>query len=255
MNSRTGSHRMRSLAACAGVTILVAGACSSSKGKSAAPTTAAAGATSTTAAAAQPVTGGTITFGEFPAPAGLDPIIMTGSGVTGLIETQAVFDTLLHYDATTGTYGPGTALSAPPNAAPTVGTGKLRPNVKFSDGTAYDANAVVFGIDRHRSGQPGDVPCAQVIACPKNSVSSAFPASYITDVTALDPLTVHISLKQSWQGFRAVLASEVGLVPSPTALQKDCTNPAAPVAQCSFNLNPVGAGPFMVTSFKPGESI
>src|ERR1700722_3037458 len=170
MNSRTGSHRVRLLTACAGVVILVAGACSSSKGKSAAPTTVAAGATSTTSAAAQPVTGGTLTFGEFSSPAGLDPIIMTGSGVTGLIETQAVFDTLLHYDATAGTYGPGTALSAAPNADATVWTVKLRPNVKFSDGTPYDADAVEFGIDRHRSGQPGDVSCAQVIACPKYSV-------------------------------------------------------------------------------------
>jgi peptide/nickel transport system substrate-binding protein len=233
--------------------IMVAGACSSSKGNSAAPTTATGSAT--TAAAAQPVTGGTITFGEFSSPAGLDPIIMTGSGTTGLTESEAVYDTLLHYDPPSGQYNPGTALSATPNADATVWTVKLRPNVKFSDGTDYNADAVVFGIDRHRSGQPGDVPCAEVIACPKNSVSSTFPASYISDATAVDPLTVQITLRQSWQGFRAALASEIGLVPSPTALKKDCTVPTAPVAQCSFNLSPVGAGPFLVTSFKPGEGI
>jgi peptide/nickel transport system substrate-binding protein len=244
----------RSLVVLSAAIILVAGACSSSKGKAGTPTTAA-GASTTAAAAEKPVSGGTITWGEFSSPAGLDPIIMTGSGSTGLNESEAVFDTLLHFDQPTGKYNPGTALSADPNSDATVWTVKLRPNVKFSDGTPYDADAVVFGINRHRSGQPGAPPCAQIIACTKNSVSSAFPASYISDVKALDASTVQITLKQSWQGFRAALASEIGLVPSPTALKKDCTDPTAPVAQCSFNLAPVGAGPFMVTSFKPGESI
>ncbi len=252
VRSRSGL-RVRSLVALSAATVLVVGACSSSKGKSSAPTSAPGA--STTASAGQPQTGGTITFGEFSAPAGLDPIIMTGSGSTGLNESEAVYDTLLRYDPPSGKYNPGTALSADPNSDGTVWTVKLRPNVKFSDGTPYDADAVVFGIQRHRSGQPGAPACATIIACPKNSVSSAFPASYITDVKTVDPLTVQITLRQSWQGFRAALASEIGLVPSPTALKKDCTDPTAPVAQCSFNLAPVGAGPFMVTSYKPGESI
>jgi peptide/nickel transport system substrate-binding protein len=250
---RRPGRRLRPLVALSASLVLVVGACSSSKGKSGTPTSATGA--STTASAGQPVTGGTVTWGEFSSPAGLDPIIMTGSGSTGLNETEAVFDTLLHFDQPTGKYNPGTALSAEPNADATVWTVKLRPNVKFSDGTPYDADAVVFGIQRHRSGQPGAPPCATIIACPKNSVSSAFPATYISDVKTVDPLTVQITLKQSWQGFRAALASEIGLVPSPTALKKDCTDPNAPVAQCSFNLSPVGAGPFMVTSFKPGESI
>jgi peptide/nickel transport system substrate-binding protein len=230
---------------------MVVAACSSSKGSNGSSGTA----TNSTSGGGTPQTGGTISFGEFSSPAGLDPIIMTGSGTTGLIESEAVYDTLLRYNPNTGKYDPGTALSATPNSDATVWTVKLRPNVKFSDGTPYDADAVVFGVNRHRSGQTGAPPCAQIVACPRNSVSSSFPASYISDITTVDPLTVQITLKQSWQGFRAALASEIGLVPSPTALKKDCADPTADIHQCSFNLSPVGAGPFTVTSFKPGESI
>jgi peptide/nickel transport system substrate-binding protein len=43
------------------------------------------------------------------------------------------------------------------------------------------------------------------------------------------------------------------MIPSPTALKKcDGTKPPR---ECSFNLNAIGAGPFMLESFKPGDSI
>ena len=37
------------------------------------------------------------------------------------------------------------------------------------------------------------------------------------------------------------------MIPSPTALKKVLHAPSDPINQCTFNLKPVGAGPFMVT--------
>jgi peptide/nickel transport system substrate-binding protein len=207
----------------------------------------------TSAPGGQPQPGGTVSWGEFSSPAGLDPIIMTGSGSTGLIESEAVYDTLLRYNPQSKKYEARLALSATPNTDFTEWTVKLRPGVKFSDGTDFNAEAVIFSINRHRSGQPGAPPCAEIYACPRNSVSSAFPASYIKDIAALDDATVKITLKQPWASFQAALASELGLIPSETAIKK--CNPTAPANQCPFNLAPVGAGPFVVTSFKTGEGI
>ena len=75
----------------------------------------------------------------------------------------------------------------------------------------------------------------------------------VKDIVATDNLTVKVTLTEPWTSFPYALASEPGMIPSPTALKKcDATkNPNT----CDFNLKPVGAGPFMVTAFKVGESI
>jgi peptide/nickel transport system substrate-binding protein len=43
------------------------------------------------------------------------------------------------------------------------------------------------------------------------------------------------------------------MLPSPTAVKK--CDPTKPANQCDFNFKPVGAGPFVVDSFKPKDSI
>jgi ABC-type transport system substrate-binding protein len=91
--------------AATGAIVLMAGACSSSKKSSTSATTATTGAagatTATTASGGTPQVGGTLTFGEYSQPAGLDPIVSTGQGTTGAIEMTAVYDTLLGYNKTT----------------------------------------------------------------------------------------------------------------------------------------------------------
>jgi peptide/nickel transport system substrate-binding protein len=64
---------------------------------------------------------------------------------------------------------------------------------------------------------------------------------------------VRITLTEPWSSFPFALADEVGMITSPTALKK--CDPSKPPAQCEFNLKPVGAGPFMIESFKPKDSI
>jgi peptide/nickel transport system substrate-binding protein len=247
--------------AATGAIVLMAGACRSSKKSSTSGTTAATGAagatTPTTASGGTPQVGGTLTFGEYSQPAGLDPIVSTGQGTTGAIEMTAVYDTLLAYNKTTATYYPRLALSATPNADFTQWTVKLRPNVKFTDGTDYNAAAVVEGMNRHRSGSAtataDGVQCAAIVACPRNTTSSGVYMALVKNITAVDPLTVSFTLTQPWSGFRYALSAEPSMIPSPTALAK-CDGTKAP-SMCAFNLKPVGAGPFMVSTFAPHDSI
>jgi peptide/nickel transport system substrate-binding protein len=221
-------------------------------------TTAGSAASSTTTAApttttAAPQVGGTITYGEFIQPVGLDPIVSTGHITTGALEMGAVYDTILRLNHTTGKYENITAESLTNNADFTEWTLKLKPNIKFTDGTDYNADAVVFGMNRHRSGLPGAPPCQEIIACPGNPTSSTAYMQFVKDIKAVDPLTVQFTLSEPWSGFPYALASEPAMIPSPTAL-KQC-DPTKSPRTCAFSTSPVGAGAFMVQSFTPGESI
>jgi peptide/nickel transport system substrate-binding protein len=208
---------------------------------------------STTSTTRPPRVGGTLSFATYSEPIGLDPIVATGAGVTGSIEMSAVFDTMMRYNPDSGQYEPRTALSIESNSTFTEWTVKLRPGVKFSDGTDYDAAAVVFGWNRHRAGIPGAPPCAEVWACPRNTTASSVYMAMIKQLDVVDPLTVKATLTEPWRSFAWVLATESGMIPSPTAL-KQC-DATKPISQCAFNLKPVGAGPFTVESFKPKDSI
>jgi peptide/nickel transport system substrate-binding protein len=216
-------------------------------------------ATGTTAAGptttAQPQAGGTLTFGVYSETAGLDPIISRGSGVAGGTEMAAIYDTIMRWDPAAAKYSPQTAASLEASADSTEWTLKLKPNIKFSDGTAYDAEAVKFGLSRHRSGLAGGPACADYVACPTNSTSSTGYMGLVKDIVVVDPLTLKISLTEPWGGLPYMLSDEPGMIPSPTALKAACADATKAISQCSFNTAPVGAGPFVLESFKAKESI
>jgi peptide/nickel transport system substrate-binding protein len=234
----------------ASVLLVVVGMVAAGCGSSSKKNEDTAAATTTTIA---PQTGGTLTFGELTEPVGLDSIVSTGHLATGFVEMAAVYDTLVRYSHDTGKYEMLTADSVTANADSTEWTVKLKPNIKFTDGTNYDAAAVVLNLNRHRSGLPGAPPCAQTYSCPRNTTSDTSYMSFVKDIQVVDTLTFKVVLNQPWAGAEFIFSAEPSLVASPTALAK--CDPAASIRTCDYNLHPVGAGPFMVTSFKPGEGI
>ncbi|HEV8298483.1 MAG TPA: ABC transporter substrate-binding protein [Acidimicrobiales bacterium] len=200
-----------------------------------------------------PVAGGTITMGTFSETAGLDPIVSSGNGVTGYIEMATIYDTIVRYNTETGKYDNNFAESVTANADSTEWTVKLKSGIKFSDGTAYDAEAVKFGMNRHRSGTTGAPACAELYACPRNSTSSAAYMGIVKSIDVVDPLTVKFTLSEPWTSFPYALSAEASMIPSPTAMKK--CDPTKDVRQCDFNIKPVGAGPFTIGSFKAKDSI
>lgn len=237
---------------------VVAAACGDSKDTSSSETTKGGAAASTAPPTSKtPVAGGVLTFASFSEPASLDPLVSTGSGTTGATEMGAVYDTLMRYNPETRKYETRTAESATPNADATEWTVKIKPNIKFSDGTAYDAEAVAFGLNRHRVGTGiAATDCAKYYACPRNGTSSGVYMALIKDIQVVDALTLKITMNQGWPGFPYALSDEAGMIPSKAALAAACPDATQPIRNCTaFGLKPVGAGPFTVESFKVKESI
>jgi peptide/nickel transport system substrate-binding protein len=179
-----------------------------------------------------PKAGGTVTMAVFGESAGLDPTINSATGVVGGIELAAVYDTLMRYNPTTGQYEPRMAQSLDHNADFTQWTLKLRPGVKFSDGTPLDSAAVVASMKRH-------------IEKRSRSLSLVSP---IKEYQTPDATTVVFVLDSPWSGFPFALASGPGMITNSAAVAKLGTG---------YPTNPVGggAGPFVIDSFKPKESI
>ncbi|MFN8474367.1 MAG: ABC transporter substrate-binding protein [Anaerolineae bacterium] len=109
-------------------------------------------------------------------------------------------------------------------------TFKLRPNIKFHDGTALDAAAVKASIERTR-----DI----------NSFMKAYFGP-IKDIKVVDPLTISITLDKPSSVFLSWLAMPQAAIVSPTAAAKFGK---------TFNVNPVGTGPFIFDSYTPDTQV
>jgi peptide/nickel transport system substrate-binding protein len=159
----------------------------------------------------------------------LDP---WGGVVTALADAgrlTALYDVLVYLDGATGRVVPQTAESLTTADGGKVWTLKLRPGITFTDGTAYDAEAVRFTWGR--------------IADPASrSTSAAAARGLVMDVT--DPLTLRITLPTPNANFDRMVAAQIPFIASPTAYAK---NPD------QFGANPVGAGPFTLKEWVRGN--
>jgi peptide/nickel transport system substrate-binding protein len=199
-----------------------------------------------------PTRGGELSVGVIAAPASLDPIVAAGDSDGGGDEMLAVYDALVRYDPVSGNYEPRLAESVVANTDRTEWTITLRAGVTFSDGTPFDADAVKFGLDRHRVGQPGAPACETVRACAVTPRPTATSMAFVRNITVTGPRTLVVSLTVPWADFAWLLATEPGMIPSPTAVKAQCSaDPGAHAADCSFGRMPVGAGPFLIGSFTP----
>ncbi len=82
---------------------------------------------------------------------------------------------------------------------------KLRSGVKFNDGTAMDAEAVRFSLDRHR-GMKGS--------------SRRSELDHVDAVEVVDPTTVRLRLKAPFSPITAILADRAGMPVSPAQVKK-----------------------------------
>jgi len=108
---------------------------------------------------------------------------------------------------------------------------KLRPGVRFNDGTPMDAAAVQFSLDRHRT-LKGSNRRSELVS--------------ITDVEVVDPLTVRIRLKTPFSPIVAALADRSGMPVSPAQVQK---------LGEKFGTAPVCVGPWTVVERVPQDRI
>lgn len=151
---------------------------------------------------------------------------------------QLVYDHLLYFDGNLQ-QTPGLALSAVVNDAGDQWTLNLRPDVSFTDGTPFNADAVKFHFER--------------VANPETGSPATAAANQIASLEVVDDVTLVVTLKApdfTWEYALGVIAPGGGLtyVPSPTAVEK---------FGADYGTSPettVGAGPFILTAWVPGES-
>ena len=212
------------LVASVAVVAIAAASCGDSGGAAKSAATTAGGAPGTTAPATTlaPRKGGSLSIADKAEIATLDPVKLTGSSSVGANQAFAIFDSLLINDTTTGKLAPQLALSMDsPDAK--VWTLKLRPNVKFSDGTPLDAAAVVFNWKRLQD--------------TANASPNRVTANQITAMDIVDPTTLKVTLTAPNSGFANLLTDRLGFIGSPTAIQANPTG---------FASKPTGAGPFVL---------
>jgi peptide/nickel transport system substrate-binding protein len=97
---------------------------------------------------------------------------------------------------------------------------KLRPNVKFQDGEAFDAEAAKYSLERHLN-MKGSFRKPEIAA--------------IDSIEVVDPLTINLHLKAPFAPLLAQLTDRAGMMVAPKA---------AEAAGDKFGLHPVCAGPY-----------
>ena len=116
--------------------------------------------------------------------------------------------------------------------SPTKVRFKLRPNVKFHDGTPFTAEAVKFTFDRALKGSP-PAHWASLAGC-------------LSHAEVVDPLTVDVVTREPYGPILRTLAMYCMGIVSPTAVQK---------LGADFSRAPVGTGPFKFVEWKTNTHV
>lgn len=151
----------------------------------------------------------------------LDPAQLSTAFTSGGDRATAIYGSLMKYDEDGGVVPAMAESLESPDL--TVWTLQLRDGVEFTDGTAYDAEAIVFNLERHRA-EDSTSPAKALL----NGVES---------MEIVDPLTIEFTLAQPSGSFPSLLTNNttLGYIVSPTAFEADPEG---------FGAKPVGAGPF-----------
>jgi peptide/nickel transport system substrate-binding protein len=122
------------------------------------------------------------------------------------------------------------AMPAVTDSGKTV-TIKLRPGVKFNDGTPMTAEAVKYSLDRHRE-MKGSTRRSEL--------------DHVTAVEVADPQTIRLRLKSPLAPLVAILTDRAGMPVSPAAAQK---------LGDKFGTAPVCVGPWQFVERVPQDRI
>ena len=190
----------------------VMGACASPGGSSARP-----------AAVQGPRPGGALTFATEAEINSFDPRLGAWDS-TGLLYAGTVYDPLFT-QARDGTVRPYLAHSITPNADYTQWTLRLRPGIRFHDGTALDAATVKVNLD--------------------GAARAPLTGPYLFNMNGtrvLDSLTLLVTMNTPWVPFPSYLTRQPGYMAGLRQL-----------ADTSGRARPIGTGPFVFKEWLPGD--
>ncbi|WP_182262856.1 ABC transporter substrate-binding protein [Rhodococcus sp. UFZ-B548] len=217
LTTKSVSFRRTALASLLTVGALAAAACSSS--------------TATNRDVGEPVSGGAITVGIGTSPDCFDPQVSPASQTSSIMRN--VYDSLV-YENSDGTFSPWLATAWTVSDDGLTYTFTLRDDVKFHDGTVFDAAAVKTNFDR--------------IVAP--STASQFAGQLISPYQSTDVVdgrTAVVHLSSAYSPFlRAVSSTNLGFH-SPRSITEHGDD------LCQGGPAQVGTGPFVASSNSSGE--
>ena len=161
-------------------------------------------------------------------PSTLDPATGRSGGDHQFL--YPLYDTLVQWDPKTLEPRPGLALSWTYRDDTTLVI-ELRPGLTFHDGTALDAEAVKFNLDRARQDAKSNI---------KVDLSS------VDSVETSGATTVTLKLKGSDRSIPLILSDRAGMMASPTAIK---------AGGGAIDRTPVGAGPWKFVSWEDSAAV
>lgn len=177
----------------------------------------------------EPQPGGILTMADNAETRSFDPAKVNSAGYAGGSVLVALYDQLWSWDDATKTFVPGLATAVEPNEDFTTWTVQLREGVQFSDGTPFNADAVVASVNYYVE---------------NNGADMGVIAPNWEGVTKVDDSTVTFNLKQTWPTFDHMLGRGMGMIVAPAAIENG-----------PDNFTPIGAGAFVFDSYKPQEEL
>jgi peptide/nickel transport system substrate-binding protein len=172
-----------------------------------------------------------ITYGLTLAPSGIDPHVNASSELG--IPLSSVYDTLVYQDPESGEFVPGLAERWEITDDGRTYTFYLKEDVTFHDGTAFDAEAVRFNLERITS---------PALASQK----AAFMLGPYEGSEVVDAHTVRIHLSAPFAPLLDSLSQVYLGMASPAAVEK---------WGADYQLHQVGSGPFTFEEYVPGERL
>ncbi|GLY38950.1 peptide ABC transporter substrate-binding protein [Amycolatopsis sp. NBRC 101858] len=184
-------------------------------------------------ATGNPVEGGNATVLMLSEPRTLDPAFGSNNGPGGAVVGNALFGTLLRTDPATGAITPSLAASFK-----TADGGKtfelaLRPGLRFSDGSPFEASAVKAHWDRLKDPATGSLYQGD--------------AAQVASTEATSATTLRVTMTAAVPNFGySVVTSSLNWVPKPEAIA---------AGGASFDAKPIGAGPYVLQEWRRQDAL
>jgi peptide/nickel transport system substrate-binding protein len=175
---------------------------------------------------------GSLVYGLTLAPTGIDPHLNASSELG--IPLSSVYDTLVFLDPKTGDFVPGLAERWTISPDGTQYTFSLRRDVRFHDGTRFDAQAVRANID-------------YTLNPDNHSQKAAFMLGPFDRVDVIDDFTVMMVLKEPYAPLLDSLSQVYLGMASPKALEA--------WGPMDYQFHQVGTGPYRFVEYVPNDHL
>lgn len=173
-------------------------------------------------------------------------------GISILVQRQ-IYDTLVDFKPGSTDLAPGLATSWKANANNTAWTFTLRKGVRFHDGTAMNADAIVFNLSRwwdksHPYGFRDQGRTFEIVGELLGGYKGDATA-VIKNIVKVNDTTVRVDLNKPSSVLPNVMAAGYFGIASPTAIKKEGAKYGTPASK------PVGTGPFIFQSWRTGDRV